>query len=124
MRQEQDPLTREIIGAAIDVHITLGQGLWEGLYEDAMCIELEERNLRFVRQQHVDVMYRGRNIGDLYADIVVENEVILELKSVESLNKAHFAQLMTYMKLMSMSTGLLINFTVDKLTKGIKRVAL
>ena len=122
--KEEDPLTREIIGAAIDVHIALGPGLLEGLYEDAMCIELEERNLRFVRQKHVDVTYKGRDIGDLYADIVVENEVILELKSVQSLNRVHFAQVLTYMKLMNIGTGLLINFNVDQLVKGVKRIVL
>ncbi len=122
--QNQDPLTHKIIGAAIEVHRALGPGLLEELYEDAFCIELEERKLKHERQQHVDVVYKGRDIGDMYADIVVDNAVIIELKSVESLNQIHIAQLMTYMKLLNLKKGLLINFNVRFLREGIKRVVL
>ena len=84
--QNQDPLTHEIIGAAIEVHRALGPGLLEELYEDAFCIELEERKLKYQQQRHINVVYKGRDIGDMNADIVVDNAVIVELKSVESLN--------------------------------------
>ena len=120
----QDPLTYKIIGAAIEVHRVLGPGLLEELYEDAFCIELEERKLKYERQRHVDVLYKGREIGDMYADIVVENTVIVELKSVKRLNDIHVAQLLTYLKLMDLKKGLLINFNVGILREGIKRIVL
>ena len=122
--QNQDPLTYRIIGAAIEVHRVLGPGLLEELYEDAFCIELEERKLKYERQRHVDVLYKGREIGDMYADIVVENNVIVELKSVKRLNDIHVAQLLTYLKLMDLKKGLLINFNVGILREGIKRIVL
>ena len=102
----------------------MGPGLLEELYEDAFCIELEERKLKYERQRHISVVYKGRDIGDMYADIVVENAVIVELKSVQSLNQIHIAQLLTYMKLMNLKKGLLINFNVRFLREGIKRVVL
>lgn len=122
--QNQDPLTYKIIGAAIEVHRVLGPGLLEELYEDAFCIELAERKLRYERQKHVDVVYKGREIGDMYADIVVENAVIVELKSVKTLDDIHIAQLLTYLNLMKMKKGLLINFNVRILREGVKRVVL
>ncbi len=120
----QDPLTYKIIGAAIEVHRVLGPGLLEELYEDAFCIELEEQKLKYERQRHVDVLYKGREIGDMYADIVVGNTVIVELKSVKRLNDIHVAQLLTYLKLMDLKKGLLINFNVGILREGIKRIVL
>ena len=123
-QKNKDPLTHKIIGAGIEVHRTLGPGLLEELYEDAFCIELEEQKLRFERQRKIDVLYKGRDIGDMYADIVVENAVVVELKSVQSLNHIHTAQLMTYMKLMNLKRGLLINFNVRFLKEGIRRVVL
>ena len=122
--QEKDPLTHEIIGTAIEVHRALGAGLLEELYEEAFCIELEDRMLKYERQRHIDVVYKGRSIGDMYVDIVVENTVVVELKSVKSLNPIHVAQLMTYMKLLSLKKGLLINFNVRFLREGIKRIVL
>ena len=122
--QNQGPLTHEIVGAALEVHRALGPGLLEELYEDAVCIELAEQELKHERQRRVGVVFKGRDIGDMVADIVVDNAVIVELKSVESLNQIHFAKLMTYMKLMSLNKGLLINFNLRFLREGIKRVVL
>ena len=96
----------------------------EELYEEAFGIELEDRMLKYERQRHIDVVYKGRNIGDMYVDIVVENTVVVELKSVKSLNPIHVAQLMTYMKLLNLKKGLLINFNVRFLREGIKRIVL
>ena len=110
---ERDPLTHKIIGAAIEVHRALGPGLLEELYEDACCVELEEQKLHYERQRQIGVVYKGRNIGDMYADIVVENTVILELKSVNRLNQIHMAQLMTYMKLMNLKKGCLSTLMCD-----------
>ena len=85
LSQDEDPLTYEIIGAAIEVHRALGAGLLEELYEAAFCVELEHRKLKYERQRHIDVVYKGRNIGDMYVDIVVEDTVVVELKSVKRL---------------------------------------
>ena len=121
---QQDPLAHKIIGAAIEVHRSLGPGLLEELYEDAFCIELLEQGLDFQRQQRVNVTYKGRAIGDMYADIVVENAVFVELKSVKRLDEIHAAQLMTYLRLMKLEKGLLINFNVRVLKEGIRRIVL
>ncbi len=96
----------------------------ESVYEDAFCIELEERNLIYERQRQVELMYSGQNIGDLYADLVVEYAVIVELKSVQALQRIHTAQLMTYLKLTGIKRDLLINFNVPILKEGIKRIVL
>ena len=120
----RDPLTHKIIGAAIEVHRALGPGLLEELYEDAFCIELQDRKMNFERQRRVDVVYKGRDIGNMFADIVVENSVVVELKSVKKMNDIYVAQLLTYLKLMELKKGLLINFNVRVLRDGIKRVVL
>ncbi|MCE2473866.1 MAG: GxxExxY protein [Anaerolineae bacterium] len=120
----RDPLTYRIIGAAIEVHQILGAGLLENIYEDALCIELAERGLSFERQKHLEINYKGHDIGDLFVDIIVEDRVIVELKSVRELAPIHKAQLMTYLRVSNMGLGLLINFNVPNLTQGIQRVVL
>lgn len=122
--EKQDPLTDQSIGTGIEVHRILGPGLLENVYEDALCIELEERGLRFERQKVIELTYKGRTISDLVTDWIVENRVIIELKSVEKLLPVFTAQLMTYLKLTNLSTGLLINFNVPVLKDGIKRIIL
>ncbi len=97
--ENSDPLTYKIIGAAIEIHRVLGPGLLESLYEEALCIELEERNLRFEPQKLLEIDYKGRNIGSFFVDIMVENCVILELKSVKKLLPVHEAQLLCYLAL-------------------------
>ncbi len=116
--EEQDPLTYRIIGAAIEVHKRMGAGLLESLYEEAFCIELEHRRLHYDRQKPLEVWYRGRSIGALRVDVVVENEVIVELKSVKEFAPIHFTQIITYLKITGLTRGLLINFNVKQLTKG------
>lgn len=120
---EQDPLTHRIIGAAMSVHSDLGPGLLESVYQNALCVELQEQGMSFRAEQPLDVIYRGRHVGHLYADIIVEGRVILELKSVEELAPIHTAQLITYLKATGLRTGLLINFNVRHLRDGIKRLA-
>ena len=120
--EEQDPLTYKIIGAAIEVHRRIGTGLFESLYEEAFCVELEHRHLEYERQKPLEVHYRGRLIGTFRVDVVVENEVIVELKSVKELAPIHSTQIVSYMKITGLTRGLLINFNVKQLTKGgIKR---
>ena len=119
---QQDPLTYKIIGTAIEVHNRIGAGLLESLYEEAFCIELEHRHLHYERQKPLEVDYRGKTIGTFRTDVVVENEVIVELKSVKELAPIHSTQIISYMKITGLTRGLLINFNVSQLTKGgIKR---
>ena len=91
------------------------------MYEDAFCIELGERCLEYQRQRPVQLLYKGRDIGDLYADLVINHSAIVELKSVEALLPIHTAQLLTYLKLTGLRIGLLINFNAPILKKGIKQ---
>ncbi len=119
---ERDPLTRRIIGAAMNVHSEFGAGLLENVYQNALCIELKVQGIRFQAQKAIDISYRDQHVGHLIADIVVEDKVILELKSVEKLLPIHTAQLITYLKATGIKTGLLINFNVRHLREGIKRV--
>ena len=118
----QDALTEKIIGCAIEVHRRLGPGLLESVYESALCIELEHCGLRFERQAPLQLTYRDHPIGDLRMDIVVEKSVILELKSVERMDPLFEAQLLTYLRLSGIKTGLLINFNSRLLHQGIKRL--
>jgi len=116
-------LTGQIIGAAIEVHKTLGPGLLESTYEECLCHEFHLRQLHCKRQQALPVEYKGIKLDCGYRiDLSVEDLVILELKSVESLEPIHEAQLLTYLKLTGLKVGLLINFNVPVLKQGIKRL--
>jgi len=120
--EPQDPRTSPIIGAAIEVHRHLGPGLLESAYEECLCHELHLRGLDFKRQVELPVLYKGLSLDCGYKiDLVVQEEVILELKSVEKRPPVHQAQLLTYMKLANKRVGLLINFNVPLLTRGIVR---
>lgn len=116
-------LTGEIISAAIEVHRTLGPGLLESVYEKALAKELNIRGLSVETQKPVDVIYKGVKVADdLRLDMIVEDKVIVELKSVEELKNVHYKQLQTYLRLLDKSVGLLINFNVLYLKDGIHRV--
>ena len=120
---EINDLTGEVIGAAIEVHKALGPGLLESTYEECLCIELGLRNLPYERQKEIPIKYRGVNLDCAYRlDIVVSNKLIVELKSCESIQPIHEAQLLTYLKLSDVKVGLLINFNVPVLKEGIKRL--
>ena len=120
-----EELTERILGAAIEVHKALGPGLLESTYEECLCHELNLRGLRFQRQISVPVTYKGINLDCGYQlDIMVEDTVILELKSIERVNSIHEAQLLTYMKLLSKPVGFIINFNVAVLRLGIVRKVL
>jgi len=114
-----EPLTEQVIGAAIEVHRTLGPGLLESAYEECLCHELHLRNIAFSRQTALPVRYKGVRLDCGYRlDIVVEDRIILELKCPEHLLPVHEAQLLTYLKLTGHRVGLLINFHVATLTRG------
>ena len=118
-------LTGKVIGAAIDVHKSLGPGLLESIYEECLCIELGLRKIPFERQRKLPIEYKGVTLDCGYRiDIVVEERLIVELKACESLQPIHEAQLLTYLRLTGIKYGLLINFNVPVLKEGIKRLAL
>ena len=118
-------LTGAIIGAAIEVHKSLGPGLLESIYEECLCIELGIRNIPFERQKEIDIKYKDINLENKYRiDILVNNMVIVELKACDELLPIHEAQLLTYLKLTGLEVGLLINFNVPVLKDGIKRMRL
>jgi GxxExxY protein len=120
--ERKDPRTAPIIGAAIEVHRALGPGPLESAYEECLCHELHLRGLAFQHQVDLPVPYKGLKLDCGYKmDVVVEDEVVLELKSIEKILPVHEAQLLTYMKLSGKRVGLLINFNVPLLTRGIIR---
>jgi len=115
-------ITEKIIACAIEVHRELGPGLLESIYEKALCYELHQSNLQVKNQVLVPVIYKNLNINDNYKlDVLVENQIIIELKSITELLPIHHAQLLTYLKLTKKKLGLLINFNVPTLKDGIKR---
>jgi GxxExxY protein len=118
-------LTGQIIGAAIEVHKTLGPGLLESAYEECLCHEFHLTELHCKRQQTLPVEYKGIKLDCGYRiDLLVEDLVILELKSVKGLEPIHKAQLLTYLRLTGLKVGLLINFNVPVLKQGIRRLIL
>ncbi len=115
-------LTKNVIGAAIEVHRALGPGLLESAYEICLCRELSLRNLQFRRQFALPLEYKGVKLDCGYrADIIVEEMLLLELKAVEALLPIHEAQLLSYLKLSGLAAGLVINFNVELLRHGIRR---
>lgn len=122
---ENDPLTERIIGFAIEVHRHLGPGLLESAYEECLCYELSENGIAFRRQVPLPVVYKAVRLDCGYRiDVVVENRVILELKSAERLMPIHDAQVLTYMRLSGIRTGLLLNFNTPVLKDGIRQLML
>jgi GxxExxY protein len=117
-------ISYQIIGAAMDVHRTLSPGLLESIYEDALCIELEDRYILFERQKETGIFYKGRSIGNMCLDLLVDDRVVVELKAIDTLLPVHTAQLITYLKITDKRLGLLINFNVPILKHGIKRYIL
>ncbi len=105
-----EELSEKILKAYFTVLRNLGTGLLESVYENALCIELDELRIPYVRQKHLTVTYKGQNIGDFIADIVVDDKIILELKAVARLVPAHSAQLINYLTITQHQVGLLLNF--------------
>lgn len=116
-------LSYKIIGSAMEVYKTLGPGLLESAYEKALVHELNLTGIPVQSQVGVEMSYKGVNIGEgLRLDLLVDNQIIVELKSVEELKPVHHKQLLTYLRLMDKRLGLLINFNVTDIMQGIKRV--
>ena len=120
---ELNQLTERVIGACIEIHRTLGPGLLESAYEECLCHELRLAGLGFERQKPLPVAYKGVQLDCGYRlDLVVEDALIIELKTVQELSPIHEAQLLTYLKLSGLTVGLLINFNVPVLRRGIRRL--
>jgi GxxExxY protein len=116
-------LSSNIIGAAIEIHKTLGPGLLESAYEQSICHEMSLRGLSFERQKPLPVIYKGIRLDCGYRlDVVVEKAIVLELKSCEKIEPIHRAQLLTYLKLSGFNLGLLLNFNVTVMRDGIVRI--
>ena len=116
-------ITYEIRGAVYDVYKELGPGLLESVYEEALCFELEKRGLTVERQVQVPIKYKGIILKtELRLDLLVENQVIIELKSVEELKKVFYKQLLTYLRLMNKKVGLLVNFNTEDILSSMKRI--
>lgn len=122
---EKDPFTGRVIGCAIEVHRVLGPGLLESTYQQCLAHELPVNSIPFRLEHPMPVQYKGVQLDCGYRiDILVDDRLILELKAVDQVSGIHRAQLLTYMKLSRITTGLLINFNVQKLSDGVERFRL
>jgi GxxExxY protein len=119
---ETEDLIHRIIGCAIEVHTRLGAGYVEAVYHKATCIELQHQGLAFATEHRVEIKYRDRVIHAHRLDLVVEKQVVLELKAVDRLDYIHTAQLVSYVRALKVRVGLLINFNTDHLKGSIRRV--
>ena len=115
----ENQISYQIRGAIFDVYKVLGPGLLESVYEEALCYELEQRKLKVERQKPVPIVYKGNILkSDLRLDLLVEDKVIVELKSVSEMKDVFFKQTLTYCKLLNIKLGLLVNFCVDDIVNG------
>lgn len=122
--EEVDALARKVIGAAIEVHRELGPGYLESVYEEALIIELGLRDIPFERQKTFALDYKGHSVGQGRMDLLIDNKLVVELKAVQALTPIHHAQVLSYLKANKLQLGLLLNFNVPLLKKGIQRVIL
>ena len=119
-----DDLTEKIIGAAIEVHRELGPGLLESIYEEALCYEFELQEIKYKRQLPADIIYKGKVIKGQKIDLLVEDEVVVEIKSLSKMPEVALAQTLSYLKATNLRRGLIVNFGEKRLVDGIKRVSL
>ena len=119
-----DPLTEQIISAAVEVHRLLGPGLLESIYEEALCHELSLRGIAFEQQKPMDILYKGKVIKGQRLDLVVNGQVVVEIKAVSRLEDIFKAQVLSYLKSTGLKRALLINFGQQKLVDGVKRFSL
>jgi GxxExxY protein len=126
-KSNRDPLEEKIekiISSATEVHSQLGPGLLENIYDEALAHEFTLRRIPFERQKEIKLTYKGKDIGWYRIDYLVEDEILVELKTVEALQGIHETQLLTYLRALNKKVGLLINFNVGRLKDGIKRLVL
>jgi len=115
-------LSEQVIGAAITVHRELGPGFTESVYENALCVQLHEAGVQHERQAQRHITYRNQHVGEVRLDLVVCGILVVELKAVDRLADLHTAQVLSYLKAARLPLGLLINFNVPLLTRGVKRI--
>lgn len=120
--ERQEELVKLFIDAAIEVHRELGPGYDESIYENALVVEMELRNIPFERQKIIEVVYKGVRVGEGRLDLFLGGEVVVELKAVEQLNQKHMAQVISYLKATKKPLGLLLNFHEFLLKKGLRRI--
>ena len=121
---EINQLSSKIIGSAIQVHKALGPGLLESAYEECLCHELRLQDISFERQKSLPIVYKGKRLDCGYRlDLVIENAIILKLKSCETIDPIHKAQLLTYLRLADLHLGLILNFNTAVMKDGIVRIA-
>ena len=124
MEDNLDRQTGRIIACAIELHRFLGPGLLESIYRRGLAVEFESRHIRFDRERRIAVTYRGIGLGEFHPDFIVENEVVVEVKSASAHDRVFDAQVLTYMRLTGMKKGLLLNFGRPVLKEGLKRFVL
>lgn len=125
MIEAKDSLIEQVMGLAIEVHRTLGPGLLESIYELALCHEIQLSGFRYDRQREIDVCYKGQSLGSGFcADIIVNGCLVLEVKTVDRISEFHAAQLLTYLRLLDVKRGLLLNFNAIPLKNGIRRISI
>lgn len=117
-------ITDRIIGCAIEVHRHLGPGLLESVYESALCVEFKVNSLGFKRQVGIPLYYKGQLISEHRPDLIVDDTVIVEVKSVERIAPIHVAQMLTYLRVTSLRIGLVLNFNCSTMKEGTRRVIL
>ena len=122
MEKEDDPTTRRILEAAIEVHNELGPGLLERPYAVALAIALKDAGMSFEAEKVFPILFRGKALGDYRPDLIVENYVVVEIKSVERYDPVFLAQMLTYLRVTRLRVGLIINFNRPRLIDGVKRV--
>ena len=115
-------ITEKVISAAIEVHRELGPGYLESIYEQALAKEFDSRKIKYERQKEIGIFYKEEQVGKHRLDFIVEGKVVLEIKSVERFDEVHRAQVVSYCKASGLKVGLLINFNMAILKKGIKRI--
>ena len=119
---QDEELSQGIIGAAIDVHRSLGPGFLESFYEEALCIELDILGIPFERQKTIEITYRNQKIGEHRLDLLVDGKLVVELKAVKEIDSIHFTVVRSYVKAANASSGIILNFSTMPLT--IKRVGM
>ena len=125
MIEAKDPLSEQVIGLAIEVHRTLGPGLLESIYELALCHELQLAGFHYHRQREIDVCYKGQSLGSGFrADIIVSGCLALELKTADRISEFHVARLLTYLRLIEIKRGLVLNVNAMPLKNGIRRISI
>ena len=123
-RENLNELSCVVIGAAIEVHRQLGPGFLESVYEEALCLELRDREIPFEHQVSTAVQYKGQSVGEGRLDLLIDRKIVVELKTVDTILPIHKAQMFSYLKMTGCQLGLLINFNVPVLKDGIKRIIL